>query len=160
MDASKLLPPVLIAAAMVAIAALGVGLGEAWLVPSLGSAIFTQALSPEQPSAQPYSVGVGQLLGGAAGMAGVFAAGAGGTPAFMGDHLVWARVLAVGIAVLLAAAAQILAGARTPAGGATALVVALGAESASWGGAGRLVVGIALVTVLGEAVRRAVLRAQ
>ncbi|MGI4977948.1 MAG: HPP family protein [Janthinobacterium lividum] len=160
MDASRLLPPMLIAATMVAIAALSAGLGEAWLVPSLGSAVFAQALGPEQPSAQPYTIGVGQLLGVAAGMAGVFLAGAGHAPAFMGEHVAWVRVAAVGIAMPLAAAAQMLAQARTPVGGATALVVALGAETASWGGAGRLVVGIALVTAIGEGVRRAVLRAR
>ena len=159
MDASKLLPPVLIAAVMVAIAALGVGLGEAFLVPSLGSAVFAQALGPEQPTSHPYTLGVGQLVGAASGMAGVFVAGAGGAPAFMGDHLAWARVAAVGVAVLLGAGGQMLLRARTPVGGATALVVALGAESASWGGAGRMAVGIALVMVLGEGVRRAVLRA-
>lgn len=159
MDLSKLLPPVLIAAAMAAIAALSAGLGEAWLVPSLGSALFAQALSPEQPSARPYAIGVGQLLGAAAGMAGVFLAGAGEAPAFAGEHVAWVRVAAVGIAMLLAAGAQMLARARTPAGGATALVVALGAETASWDGTGRLLVGIALVTIVGEGVRRAVLRA-
>lgn len=159
MQASKLLPPVLIAAAMVAIASAGVWLGEAWLVPSLGSAVFAQALGPEQPNARPYAIGVGQLLGAAAGMAGVFLAGAGTAPAFMGEHVAWVRVAAVGIAMLLGSAAQMLARARTPVGGATALVVALGAETASWGGAGRLVAGIVMVTVIGEGVRRAVLRA-
>ncbi len=160
MDASKLLPPVLIAATMAAIAGLSAWLGEAWLVPSLGSAVFAQALSPEQPSARPYAIGVGQLLGVAAGMAGVFLAGAGHAPAFMGEHVAWVRVAAAVIAMPLAAAAQMLARATTPVGGATALVVALGAETASWAGAGRMVVGIALVTVLGEGVRRAVLRAR
>ncbi len=158
MTRSTLLPPVLIAAVMVVIAALSAWLGECWLVPSLGSAIFIQALSPEQPNARPYSVGVGQLVGGAAGMAGVFLAGAGDSPAFMGEHVAWARVLAVGVAMLLGPAAQTLAGAKTPAGAATALVVALGAETASWGGAGRLVMGIALATALGEGVRQGVLR--
>lgn len=160
MSPSKFLPPVLIAVVIIFIAVLSMWLGEAWLVPSLGSAVFTQALSPEQESALPYSIGIGQLVGAAAGMIGVFVAGAGNVPAFMGDHLVWARVLAAGIAVLLGAVVQILLNAKTPAGGATALVVALGAETASWAGAGRLVVGITLVTVLGEAVRQVMLRAK
>ena len=159
MNASRLLPPVLITAVVTAIAALSVGLDEAWLAPSLASAAYAQALSPQQPDAQPYSILVGQLLGAAAGMAGVFLAAAGEAPAFLGGHLAWSRVAAVAIAVLLGSAAQMLAGAKTPSGGATALVVAMGMETASWGGAGRLAVGIALVTALGEGVRRAMLRA-
>ena len=155
---STLLPPVLIAAVMVVIAALSVWLGECWLVPSLGSAVFTQTLTPHQPGARPYGVGVGQLVGAAAGMVGVFVAGAGDVPAFMGEHVAWARVLAVGVAVLLGAGVQAALDAKSPAGGATALVVALGAETASWSGAGRLVVGIALVTFLGEMVRQVMLR--
>lgn len=148
MDASRLPPPVLIAAAMVAIAALGAGLGEAWLVPSLGSAVFAQAPAPEQPGARPYTICAGQLLAAAAGMAGVFLAGAGHAPAFAGEHVAWVRVAAVGIAMPLAAVAQMLARARAPVGGAAALV--LGAETASWGGAWRLAMGGALVTVIGK----------
>jgi CBS-domain-containing membrane protein len=45
------------------------------------------------------------------------------------------------IAGLLAAAGQMATGALTPAGGATALVVALGAESADWRGVLHLGVG-------------------
>lgn len=92
-------------------------------------------------------------------MLGVFVTGAWAMPQFMGDHaLALHRVLAVVIAVLVAGTVQIAAKAKSPAGGATALVVALGVETANWAGAGRLVLGIALVTVLGEAARQVLIR--
>lgn len=48
--------------------------------------------------------------------------------------------------------------ATSAAGGATALIVALGAETATADGAARLAAGILLVTLLGEAARWLVLR--
>ncbi len=82
-------------------------------------------------------------------------------PQFMGDHtLVGARVLAVLIAAFLAALAQLLTCATTPAGGATAMVVAIGAETADTIGAIHLIVGILLVTAFGEAARQFLLRLQ
>lgn len=159
MDKGKLAAPVLAALVLGVIAVLGVWMQEPWLAPSLGSAVFTQVLTPDQPSAKPYTIGVGQLLGGAAGFAGVFLAGAAAAPQFMGDHaLIFARAAAVVVAALLAAALQLACGATTPAGGATAVVVAVGAESATWAGAFHLAVGILLVTGLGEVARRAVSR--
>jgi hypothetical protein len=77
-----------------------------------------------------------------AALLGVIAAGAAGAAPFMGGHMLeWARVWAIVIAGLLAAAGQMATGALTPAGGATALVVALGAESADWRGVLHLGVG-------------------
>ena len=43
--------------------------------------------------------------------------------------------------------------ALNPAGAATVLVVVLGAETATWAGAGRLIFGIFMVTLLGEVAR-------
>ncbi len=155
----KLVPPVLLAFVLGAIGLFSVWAHQPWLAPSLGSAAFTQLLSPDEPSARPYSTGVGQLIGGAAGLFGVFVTGAGAAPQFLGDHaLALHRVLAVIIAVLVAGAAQSVARARSPAGGATALIVALGLETANGAGVGRLVIGIALVTVLGEAARQIIIR--
>ncbi len=155
----KLVPPVLLAVVLGAIGLFSVWAHQPWLVPSLGSAAFTQLLSPDEPSAKPYSTGVGQLIGGAAGLFGLFVTGAGAMPQFMGDHaLALHRVLAVLIAVLVAGIAQTAARAKSPAGGATALIVALGVETANWAGVGRLVIGIALVTVLGEAARQMIVK--
>jgi hypothetical protein len=138
----KIAPPVLIAALLGVIAAAAVWTQEPFLAPSLGSAVFTQLLHPDESSASPYAILVGQILGAASGFAGVFIAGAAGAAPFMGGHMLeWARVWAIVIAGLLAAAGQMATGALTPAGGATALVVALGAESADWRGVLHLGVG-------------------
>ncbi len=159
MDASKIVAPILATVVLAIIAAFGVWAQQPWLAPSLGSAIFTQVFDPDQPAARPYSIAVGESLGAAAGYAGVFVAGAAIAPAFMSGHeLVFARVAAVAIAILLTAVAQLVFKATTPAGGATALVVAVGAESADWEGAFHLAVGILLVTVLGELSRRTIIR--
>ncbi len=158
---NKLLTAVLPAAILALIAALSVWTQEPWLAPSLGSAAFAQTLSPDHTSAKPYSISVGQLIGLIAGLIGVFVAGATTTPQFMGDHtLVGARVLAVSIAAFLAALAQLLTSATTPAGGATAMVVAIGAETADMMGVIHLIVGILLVTAFGEAARQFLLRLQ
>lgn len=156
---TKLLPPLLLALVLGAIGLFSVWVAQPWLVPSLGSAAYTQLLTPDEPGAKPYSVGVGQLIGGAAGLFGVFVAGASAMPEFMHGHpLALHRVLAVLIAVLVGGAAQMAARATSPAGGATALVIALGAETANWAGAGRLATGIVLVTVLGESARQLIVR--
>ena len=132
---------------------------EAWLFPSLASALFAQALMPDQPSSRPYPVFVSQVLGATAGTVAVLAAGAVGLPAFSTAHpLLPARALAAGIAGLLAGAMLVPAKAINPAGGATAIVVALGLETVTWSGAGRLLTGIVLVTLAGEAVRQIVVR--
>jgi hypothetical protein len=161
MKLNKMITPIVIALVLGVIAVLSIWTQQPWLAPSIGSAVFAQVLNPDQPSAKPYSIGVGQLLGGVAGFAGVFIAAAATTPQFMGGHeLVAARAIAVAVAVLLAAALQLLAKATNPAGGATAVVIAIGAETATLAGAFHLAVGILLVTALGEAARQAVLRAR
>jgi hypothetical protein len=52
----------------------------------------------------------------------------------------------------------LFAAARQLALGAAALVMTLGQETASWHGAGRLIVSVLLVTALGEVAQRIVLR--
>ena len=62
------------------------------------------------------------------------------------------------IAALLTALGQLSLKAGSPAGGATAVIMATGAETADLAGTARLVVGIALVTGLGEIARQLLLR--
>lgn len=131
---------------------------EAWLLPSLASAAFLQTLTPNEPSARPWNTAVGQLAGAVGGFAGVFLTSAWATPTFMGDHpLAMARVAAAVIGVFVAALLQHLLKATSAAGGATALIVAVGAETATAAGVLRLVCGVLLVTTLGEAARRIIL---
>ena len=133
---------------------------QAWLAPSIGAAAFAQIMSPKETSSQPYSIFLGQIIGAIAGFIGVFASRSIDVGALMGSHdLMMPRVVAVAIAVLITALGQLLTKAKTPSGGATALVVAIGAEVATYAGAFRLLVGIILVTALGEAARRLLLSA-
>ena len=109
---------------------------QAWLAPSIAAAAFTQMFTPSQPSAKPYGIALGQIIGMASGFAGVFAAHASHAAKLMGDHdLSYGRVLAVVIAVAITATVQTTIEARSPAGGTTAIVVAIGAETANWAGA-------------------------
>jgi hypothetical protein len=113
------------------IGAISAATGQPWLVPSLGAAAFIQALTPHQPSARTWSMVVGQLAGVGGGFAGVYAAGVAASPAFTDGHpLLWLRVLAVVVAMLVTAALQRVVKAINPAGGATALLLSIGNEPA------------------------------
>ena len=131
---------------------------EPFLVPSLGSAAFVQVFMATERAAKPWSTGMGQLIGVAGGLVEVYVAGVAQSPSFM-DHqpLIYGRVLAVVIAIFLTAFGQRLATATSAAGGATAMLLTLGAEQANLPGVGRLVLGIISVTALGEVARRAML---
>jgi hypothetical protein len=136
------------------IAALSAWAQQPWLVPSLGASALVQVMMPREPAARAWNAGVGQLAGVAGGFGAVYLAGAAGTPSFMDHHhLAMARVLAVAIGIVITTGLQSLFKALNPAGAATVLVVVLGAETANWSGAGRLIFGIFLVTLLGETAR-------
>ncbi len=153
--------PALMVIVIGGIAALSVVAQEAWLAPSIAAAAFTQLFNPLQPGARPYTIVLGQIVGALAGFAGVYAAHAVNVGKLMGAHdLSWERVAAVAIAVAITAVVQIAVKARSPAGGTTAVVVAVGAEMADWSGAMRLLGGIVLVAVLGEIARQILIRAE
>jgi hypothetical protein len=143
------------------IGAVAVWAQQPFLVPSLASAVFVQTLAPHEPSATIWSASVGQLAGVVGGFVGLFLFAANTAPSFMDGHaLTLARVGAAGIGGLVTAGLQLGLRAINPAGGATAIILAVGAESADWAGAGRLLCGISLVTLLGEAARLTLLRMQ
>lgn len=157
--ARHILPPLLATLVLCAIAVVAVWLQQPLLAPSLGAAVFSQVLHADERSAAPYNLAVGQIIGGAAGFLGVVLAGQAHAHPLIGTHdLPAGRILAVAIGVPLAVVGQMLANARTPTGGATALVVALGVETPTLAGGVRLLAGIALVMTLGEAARRLVAR--
>ena len=143
---------------LAAIALVSVWLQSPILAPSLASSAFAQILDPHSASAKPWSNAVGQLCGLVAGFAGVYAAHSASLAPFMGAHpLVYGRVLAILIAAAVGATLQIALKATSPAGGATAVILAIGAETANLPGLERMLAGIALVSLLGEAARLAVL---
>ena len=152
------LPPVLLVAVIGLIALCSVWAQQAWLAPSIAAAAFTQLFTPTQSGAKPYTIVVGQVVGAVAGFAGVWAVHAMNVGKLMGEHdITYDRVAAVAIAVAITSVAQMALEARSPPGGTTAVVVAVGVETANLPGAIRLAVGIVLVAVLGEIGRRVLL---
>ena len=136
------------------IGALGLWAGDAWLVPSLGSAIFVQTLTPGEPAGRAWNTAAGQLAAELAAFACVYAVGADALPSFTsGQPLVATRLLAVALSIAATVLLQRAIKATNPAGGAVALLVALGTVPPTLHGAALLAAGILLVTALGEPIR-------
>lgn len=143
---------------LVVIGAVSVWAGHPWMVPSVGAAAFVQTMSPDIPSAKPWNTFMGQVVAIIGGFAGIYAIGAQHAATFAsGQPLVWTRVAAVAVGIGCTVLLQHLLRAENPTGGATTLLIALGAEPPTWQGAAILLVGITLVTVLGESARFALL---
>ncbi len=156
----SVLQPILIAIVIGLIALFSVWAQQPWLAASIGASAFLQIFLYDHPSGQAYAAGVGQLSGLVGGFVGVYGASATMSPVFIEHHeLVYSRVLAIVLAVLITAALQVSLKAKTAAGGALALLIAMGEESPTLGSAGIACVAIVLVTAAGEAARRAVARA-
>lgn len=150
-----------IALIMLVIGFVALWLREPILVPSVASASALQLLTPEEKAAQPWNIAVGQLIGLVAAIVMVRLLGAADAPSFMGHNpLLVSRVGASALAAGITAALQIATKSTCAAGGTLALTVTLGAETPDWAGFARAVAGIALVTLLGELGRRAVLKAK
>jgi hypothetical protein len=164
--ARLVIPPAAAAIVLCAIGAIALAAHDAYLVPSLGSAIFVQVMTPK-PSASLWSTLIGQLVALPAGFIAVYSCGAEATAAFLSGHPLAAdRLLAVAIAVVLTIAAQRALKATSPAGGAVALLFALDTTPPTGhaalllccSAALLLCVGIVLVTILGEPCRMLILR--
>lgn len=139
-------PPLLITAILGTLAVFSVIAQEAWIAPSLASAVFSQLLHPDDSGSHPINIAVGQVIGVAAGMGAVALAGQIHAPRLLGDHdLVAGRAVAIALAALLASFFQAITGKKTPAGGATALVVAIGIETVTWIGVFRMLMGTSAI---------------
>jgi CBS-domain-containing membrane protein len=133
----------------------GILAGVPWLFPSLGPTVAIQASTPTQPSARPWNVCAGHLIGLACGIAAVHLTGAVDLPGVTEAHaLSGPRLAAAVLAVLLSMGLQAAARARHPPAEATTLLFALGAMQPDLRSALTVVAGVALVTVLGECGRR------
>jgi hypothetical protein len=154
------LPTLASAAILAAIGAIGLVAHDAWLVPSLGSAIFVQVMTPKEPSAHWWNSLVGQIIAVPAGFLGVYVTRAQAAPEFLSGHpLEPIRLAAVAVAIAATVLAQRGLKATCPAGGAVALLIALGTVPPDLHGAALLGIGILLVTLLGEPARLLILRA-
>ncbi|MBA2555762.1 MAG: HPP family protein [Chloroflexi bacterium] len=136
--------------------ALGVGLGQPLLFPSLGPTAFLLAENPPPPSARPYNVLAGHGVGIIAGFAGVLATGAGNAPALFAAHLLTPeRVLAGALAITLTYLGTTVLRAQHPPAAATTLLIALGGFRPDLSHAATIMTGVVVVTVVGEGLRRA-----
>jgi CBS domain-containing membrane protein len=162
MNASAILSPLAASLAcagvLASIGAAGVLAGEPWLIASLGASALLQLLAPRLPAARAWNTAAGQLVGFAAGFAAVYALGATAAPhVATTEPMTWIRVAAAALAIAITALGQRLIKATNPAGGSTALLIALGKIRPTAHGAWLVVVGILLVTLIGEAARFALL---
>jgi CBS-domain-containing membrane protein len=150
-----LIPSLAAAAVIAVIGLLGMAAGMPWLFPSLGPTIAIQAGFPQWPSAQPRKVFGGHLSGLAAGYVAVYVTGAVHAHSVTGaDKLTMVRIMAASLAILLSMLLQHAVKARHPPAEATTLLIALGAMEPTIRSAFILFIGILLVTLLGEGVRR------
>ncbi len=128
--------------------------GHPWLFASLGPTAYEMAEKPELPSARPYNVVVGQFVGLGAGFAALAMFSAWNAPAvngtsFLSPERLWAAV----IAAFLTTIVNLLLRSGQPAALATTLLVSLGAMQTA-GAALWIVVGVVILAVVGEPVRR------
>ncbi len=137
---------------------IGLAVHRAWLFASLAPTAYEQAELPENKTSRIYHVIVGHYVGLAAGFLAITLVGAWSTPNVLSTGVltaprVYACVLGIAITVLIA----LLLRASHPPAGATALLVALGAFT-TWADVLNVVVGVAIVAVAGEVLRRLRLR--
>ncbi len=132
--------------------------GQPWLFASLGPTAYEQAEKPHLRSARPYNVVVGHFVGIGAGFLALWLVHAWNAPKVIPQsHLVWERLGAAVIAVTITTLVNLLLHSGQPAATSTTLLIALGAFqtplSALW-----LAVGVVILAVVGEPVRRLRLR--
>ena len=135
---------------------IGLAAGNPWLFPSLGPTAFLQAANPQQPSSRFYNTLMGHLLGIAAAVIAVLVIGATAEPSVLATHQlfprrVWASALAIALTLLF----QLLLRANHPPAAATTLLITLGGFSPTWKDISVIVVGVLIMAVAGEIVRRA-----
>lgn len=145
----------MVAGLILAVGGLGWLVGQPWLFASLGPTAYLLAHSPSQASARAYNVIAGHLIGLCAAFAAVAVLGAGDAPSVFTTHeLVGSRVAASGLALIVAVAVELLANASHPPAAATVLLITLGGLSMSLRSAGTIVIGVLLVVLIGEPLRR------
>ncbi len=134
--------------------------GNLWLFPSLGPSFFMQMETPRTKAARPYNVIAGHLIGIVAGYVSVIAvSGIAGLPSAFGPpHLLLsAHIAASGLSMGLMVLIQVLMKAQHPPASATTLLITLGEFRVAWSDISILLIGIAIMAVVGEIVRRALL---
>ncbi len=120
---------------------------------SLGPTAYELTETPESPTAQPYNVIVGHLVGVLSGFAALWLTGAWYAPAVSTSSITMVRVWAAVLATLLTVLGTVLARAQQPAALSTTLMVATGSMQRPIDGP-VIMAAILLVDLLGEPLRR------
>ncbi len=147
--------PLTAALATLAIGSVALLAGQPWLFPSLGPSIFLHVHKPDNPTARPYNTIVGQAAGVAAGALSILFTGASQAPSILSGQTmvasrVWASALAMGLCLLF----QQLLKASHPPAAATALLLTLGGFQLVGEDLLAITVGVGLIILIGEPLRR------
>ncbi|MGA9584249.1 MAG: HPP family protein, partial [Terracidiphilus sp.] len=118
--------PMCEAALILVISAVGWRTGSPLVFASLGPTAFEIIETPKRPSARPYNVIVGHLIGVLAGFAALWMTNAWGTPGISTGKVALPRVAAATISALLTVLVTLLLRATQPAALSTTLLVSLG----------------------------------
>jgi hypothetical protein len=129
--------------------------GRPVLFPSLAPTALMQAHDPDHPSSRVYNVVVSHLLGlGSAFLVVTLLGIAHEKSVFEVGHLSGVRLAAAVLAVAIAAALEMLLRASHPPAAATTLLAALGSFHPTVRDTVNVAIGVAVVAVVGEALRR------
>ena len=120
---------------------------------SLGPTAYELVETPERPTARPYNILVGHLIGVLAGFVALYATGATHAAPWSQAGMPLPRVWAAALAATLTVAVTLIARATQPAAIATSLLVSLGTMQA-WKDGVLIMGAVLLMTILGEPIRR------
>jgi CBS-domain-containing membrane protein len=133
--------------------------GSPWLFAALGPTAVIVAANPGHPTTRFHSVVLGHLVALLCGWVALLLMGAGDAPSLFGTHAVSvSRIWASAAAVAITALVQPSLKAYHPPAAATALLITLGAYSASWKTFGSMIAGVLVVALVGEWLQRIRLR--
>lgn len=141
---------------MLIVGLLGLWAHQPWIFPSLGPTAFLQAEQPNLPVSTFHNTVIGHFIGLGAGLLSVFVLGATTAPGVLcTGELVPVRVGAAVLAVTLNMLLGLLLKATHPPAAATTLLVALGGFKPTFHDTLTVAIGIVVVAVVGEGLRRA-----
>lgn len=148
-----LIAPVSEAALILIAAIIGWASHQPLVFASLGPTVYEMIETPKQPSARPYNVVVGHLIGVLAGFAAIYIVQGWEAPQVSALGVPLTRVWTATIAALLTVFFTLLARATQPAALATTLLISLGLMQ-TWTQGGIIMGGVVLIAILGEPLRR------
>jgi CBS-domain-containing membrane protein len=154
MRRKELLVASLCEAALIFVAGLAAVLTHKLLIfASLGPTAYEMVETPHSPTARPYNILVGHLIGVLAGLTALHLTHAWSTPSITTGATVWPRVLAAVLSVGLTVFFTLLLHATQPAAVSTTLLISLGTLQ-GLRGAAEIMCAVLLMTLVGEPLRR------